>query len=161
MSQGIHGHGHGHGHGHHLGIKRHGSGQFKKLEQKNAQGGTTPAEQAGGMDQAMAALDQAIKGLAVSLQKDSYNGQPAPDGVQSASSGLTNPGNLQADTYTPASASAPVASAPVASAPAPSASPLNNPILDAKGGGGVRGGVIGSYLDAVGGGGVRGGVIGS
>jgi len=159
MSHGIHGHHghHGHSHGQHLGVKRHGSGEFKKLGKEGGAAPAAPAAQpgqAGGIDEAMSALDQAIKGLAVSLQKDSYNGQAAPEGAQPVNSGLTNPGNLQADTYTPATAPAP--------APAPKAGlSVNDPILNAKGGGGLSGGVVGSYLNALGGGGLSGGVVGS
>lgn len=156
MSHGINGL--GHGNGHQLGVQRHGSGQHPKIEGKaekpeKVEKGSAQAAGGGDIAQAVAALDQAIKSLAASLQKDSFNGQEAPAGLEPVKSGLTNPGNLQADTFSPPPAT-PTAAAPTASA-------LDNPLLAAKGGGGLTGGVVGSFLDGRGSGGLTGGVVGS
>jgi len=152
-------------HGRALGLMKHehaGSGKHEVAGGKHAEHNP--------LDLAMAAFDKAMEGLKASLHKDSYNGQPPPDGV-SAKSSLT-PVNLSADSYHAAGgASAPTTNV-AAPPPAPTAETAptsgatlgitrDNPLLAAKGGGGALGGVIGSYLDTKGGGGGLGGVIGS
>jgi len=108
------------------------------------------------MDTAMAALDQAISGLAANFHKDSFNGQTAPAGVTPAASTLPNTvANLNNDVFMSANQGG--AATPVAQSNTLAA---GDPLLDLKGGGGPAGGVNGDFLKQLGGGGPAGGVNG-
>src|SRR3954462_15207813 len=101
--------------GHHHTHGPHGAGTHGKHDAAPA---SAPAAQQPSMDSAMAALDQAIKGLAANFHKDSFNGQQAPADVAQPASTLTNSvGSRNSDLFlnsTGASAAPAPASAPVA-----------------------------------------------
>src|SRR3954471_21626963 len=102
---GNHGH-HQHTHGLHGAHGRHGAEGDQGTKPAAAPPASAPAAQAPAaaqqpsMDSAMAALDQAIKGLAANFHKDSFNGQAAPAGVAQPASTLTSPvANLNHDVF--------------------------------------------------------------
>src|SRR5689334_1520191 len=115
---GVHGnHGH-HQHTHGLGLGHHhdtGSHRAQGDQGEGKKAGAPPAAapaaqapaaapaaatQQPSMDTAMAALDQAIQGLAANFHKDFFNGQAAPAGVTPAASTLPNTvANLNNDTF--------------------------------------------------------------
>ena len=165
-NHGHHQHTHGLGLGHHHGTGRHAAqGDQGEAKKAGAPPASAPAAQAPAtapaatqqpsMDTAMAALDQAIQGLAANFHKDSFNGQAAPAGVTPAASTLPNTvANLNNDVFMSANqgGAAPVAQSNTLAA--------GDPLLDLKGGGGPAGGVNGDFLKQLGGGGPAGGVNG-
>jgi hypothetical protein len=141
----VHGH-QNHGHHHAYGLNKGPEAKGKSGE-KAAPTQAPEAQSPASIDSALKALDAAIAGLVAGFNKDSYNGQAAPEGVTPAASTVASP--LQnvagASTFAP--------SAELQSAPA-----ARDPLLDAKGGGGLPGGVTSDFLRTSGGGALPGGV---